>query len=135
MREQVRKKVSVRWDRRVISGWLGLGGEGGGTGLWPSRCSSPSECTVAGTVGPAWFSQPIVVIVTFEKDRLHPSGQKRLLEAGAGRLGIELHGSPMTTLLSLARLLTLPASGSSPVSRSHVHTCPKALYRPVGRLA
>lgn len=80
VREQVRKKVSVRWDQRVISGWLGLSGEGRGAGLRLSQCASTSECTVAGTVGPAWFSQPIVVIVTFEKDQLHPSGQRRLLE-------------------------------------------------------
>lgn len=31
---------------------------------------------MAGTVGPAQLSQPIVVIVTFEKDQLHPSGKK-----------------------------------------------------------
>lgn len=39
---------------------------------------------MAGTVGPAWFSQPIVVIVTFEKDQLQPSGKKRPQSTSAG---------------------------------------------------
>lgn len=73
-----RRKASVTRDGKVISGWLGLCREE--QACTPSLYASTSECTVAGTVGPAWFSQPIVVIVTFEKDQLHPSGKKRLLE-------------------------------------------------------
>lgn len=41
----------------------------------PSACAETSECAMPETVGLGCFSQPVVVIVTFEKIPLYPSGE------------------------------------------------------------